>query len=41
MRSYVGFVDRNSADERLEWQGHIPALIENLRSHMKDPMQLF
>jgi hypothetical protein len=23
---------RNSADERLEWQGHIPGLIENLRS---------
>lgn len=22
---------RNSADERLEWQGHIPGLIENLR----------
>ena len=26
---------RNSADERLEWQGHIPGLIENLRFHMK------
>lgn len=26
---------RNSADERLEWQGHIPGLIENLRSHLK------
>jgi hypothetical protein len=26
---------RNSADERLDWQGHIPAFIENLRSHMK------
>lgn len=25
---------RNSADERLEWQGHIPGLIENLRSHL-------
>lgn len=26
---------RNSADERLEWQGHIPGLIENLRSHLQ------
>jgi len=26
---------RNNADERLEWQGHIPGLIENLRSHLK------
>ncbi len=26
---------RNSADERLEWQGHIPGLIENLRCHLK------
>ena len=26
---------RNSADERMEWQGHIPGLIENLRSHLK------
>jgi hypothetical protein len=26
---------RKSADERLEWQGHIPALIENLRAHLK------
>lgn len=26
---------RNSADERLEWQGHIPGLIENLRDHLK------
>ena len=26
---------RNSADERLEWQGHIPKLIENLRCHLK------
>lgn len=26
---------RNSADERLEWQGHIPGLIENLRGHLK------
>lgn len=25
---------RNSADERLEWQGHIPDLIENLRGQM-------
>ena len=24
---------RNSADERLEWQGHIPGFIENLRRH--------
>ncbi len=26
---------RNSADERLEWQGHIPKLIENLHHHLK------
>jgi hypothetical protein len=26
---------RKSADERLEWQGQIPTLIENLRSHLK------
>lgn len=26
---------RNSADERLEWQEHIPELIENLRRHLK------
>jgi hypothetical protein len=26
---------RNSADERLEWQGHIPGLIENLRTHLQ------
>jgi len=26
---------RNSADERLEWQGHIPELVENLRRHLK------
>lgn len=26
---------RNSADERLEWQGHIPALIENLQCQLK------
>lgn len=26
---------RNSADERLEWQGHIPDLIENLQCHLK------
>jgi hypothetical protein len=26
---------RNSAEERLEWQSHIPTLIENLRSHLK------
>lgn len=25
---------RNSADERLEWQGHIPDLIENLRGQL-------
>jgi hypothetical protein len=24
---------RNNADERLEWQGHVPELIENLRRH--------
>jgi hypothetical protein len=24
---------RNSADERLEWQGHIPGFIENLQRH--------
>jgi Domain of unknown function (DUF932) len=28
---------RNTADERLEWQGQIPELIENLRHHMKLP----
>lgn len=27
--------NRNSADERLEWQGHIPGLIENLREYLK------
>ena len=26
---------RKSAEERLEWQSHIPKLIENLRSHLK------
>jgi hypothetical protein len=26
---------RNSAEERLDWQSHIPTLIENLRSHLK------
>jgi hypothetical protein len=26
---------RNSAEERLEWQSHIPKLIENLRSQLK------
>lgn len=26
---------RNSSDQRLEWQGHIPELIENLRSHLR------
>jgi Domain of unknown function (DUF932) len=26
---------RNSAEERMEWQGNIPALVENLRSHLK------
>jgi len=26
---------RNNADERLEWQGHIPELIENLRRYLK------
>jgi Domain of unknown function (DUF932) len=25
---------RNNADERLEWQGHVPELIENLRRHI-------
>ena len=24
---------RNNADKRLEWQGHVPELIENLRRH--------
>ncbi|WP_291981798.1 DUF932 domain-containing protein [Candidatus Accumulibacter sp. ACC005] len=28
-------MQRNSADERLEWQGHIPGLIENLWSHLE------
>lgn len=27
---------RNNADERLEWQGHIPGLIENLRSYLNN-----
>ncbi|MBZ1351210.1 DUF945 domain-containing protein [Alcaligenaceae bacterium LF4-65] len=27
--------DVPGADERLEWQGHIPGLIENLRDHLK------
>jgi hypothetical protein len=26
---------RNGADERLEWQGQFPGIIENLRTHLK------